>query len=91
MRKASYLIFCQLAFCQILNRTVHLNWEAVGIKFQRAQAMNPTYNLIAVTDDAVFLVESFALPNNFILKKVAYHRTVVRMDQRFPVLQSALE
>ena len=79
-----------LALGNILNGTVHFQWLTPGIEIQPAQSMYPAFSLVTLPDDAIFLVERFALTNHLVVKVINHHGPVVRMHQGNPAIHRAL-
>ena len=61
-------------------RDASLPGPAWGIEFQFTNSMHPALGLVAVADDAVFLIESLAPAENFVLEVVRHYGVVVGMD-----------
>ncbi len=78
------LDFMLHALRDVLDRAAHLHHAPFGVEFNLAQAVHPAFHSVIAADDAIRLVEGFALPQDIVLQIVFHHRPLGRVDQIQP-------
>ena len=81
--------FQQLAFGNVLDRSVHPNGLALIVMVQLSQSVHPAGGLVGLTGDAVFLVEFMAASQYVILEIGCHHGSVVWVNQGYPFVVGA--